>query len=207
MRLRVTNPSAGCGAGFLAVMLTCAVLLVASAAAARADDVLSEVRLGVLEHDPGFAGGRERGVDFNGELTFVSPFPADFGSSWPQWLQWVAHPRPHVGFEANTAGATSQVYAGATWTAVLARGMFSNSDSLEFSYLFGPGYNDGYLRTSLSDRKSVGSNLLFHLGAEMTYWVTPIVGIGLYFDHSSNAGFESPNDSLNDVGVRLAYRF
>jgi hypothetical protein len=41
----------------------------------------------------------------------------------------------------------------------------------------------------------------------MTYWVTPSVGVGAYFEHSSNGGLAEPNESLNDLGLRIAYRF
>src|SRR5207253_650138 len=124
-----------------ATILATAVLAVTisvTAGTARAEGIFSEVRLGVLAHDVGFLGGREPGADINAEVLFVSPFPDDWGSTWPQWLRWIARPRPHIGGDVNTAGATSQAYLGLTWTAVLARDLLRPEDDLEFDFLFGP---------------------------------------------------------------------
>jgi len=85
---------------------------------ARAQSALiSEVRIGVLAHDvPIFGLQREHGVDLNGEVLFVSPVPdtavADIGPAW----RWLFQPQPDIGGDFNTAGQTSQAYAGLTWT-------------------------------------------------------------------------------------------
>jgi lipid A 3-O-deacylase len=200
-------PAPSVPAGVIVLGLLVGTLPLAWSGPARADDIFSEVRLGVLDHDASFIGGREHGADFNGEILFTSPLPQDFGASWPLGTQWIARPRPSLGIDANSAGATSQIYAGLTWTSLMAWDILSEQDRLEFDYFFGPAFNNGYLDTRLPDRKSLGSNLLFHLGIEVTYWLTPRIGLGVYFEHSSNAGLETPNDSLNNLGMRVGYRF
>ena len=186
------------------------------AAAARAADplhgaynggIFSEVRLGALAHDVAFAGGKETGADLNGEVLFVSPLPDSFGADWPLWLQWVAHPRPHVGLDVNTAGQTSQLYAGLTWTATLFRDVLKPNDAIEFNYFFGPALNDGLRYTRRPDRKSLGSNVLFHLGFEVDYRITPAISLGIIYEHSSNAASVRENQGLNNIGMRLGYHF
>lgn len=166
-----------------------------------------EVRLGVLARDVSFAGGVEPGADFNLEITSSTLVDPAWGDWAPLWAQWVLHPRAHAGVEVNTSGATNQAYAGLTWTARLTEDVFGPGDAIEFSYLFGPSINDGRHRSRGRDRKSLGSNVLFHLGAEIAYRITPEVAVGAYFDHSSNAGLARSNGSLNDAGLRVALRF
>ena len=175
--------------------------------AAQPPSAYNEVRLGLLAHDVAFAGGVEPGADINLELTSASFVNPRWELGLPVWAQWIAQPRLHIGVEINTAGATDNVYAGLTWTATLAQELFRPEDALEFSYLFGPALNDGHRATPRPDRKALGSNVLFHLGAEITYRISPVVSIGIYFDHESNGGLVRYNRSLNDIGLRVAYRF
>ena len=174
---------------------------------ARTGGYVSEVRLGVLAHDVAFAGGKETGADLNGEILFVSPFPDGLGSDLPRWLQWMAHPRPHLGADINTSGATNQLYAGLTWTAVLARELIRPDDGLEFNYFFGPALNDGLANSRRPGRKSLGSNVLFHLGVELAYRLTETTSVGIIYEHSSNAHLATRNQGLNNIGMRVGYHF
>ncbi len=176
-------------------------------AAAQAPSAYDEVRLGVLAHDVAFAGGVEPGADINLELTSPSIVDPEWGRTLPVWSRWLVHPRLHAGVEINTSGATDNAYAGLTWTANLAQDLIRPGDGLEFSYLFGPAINDGHHQVGRADRKSLGSNVLFHLGGEIAYRITPRVSVGIYYDHESNGGLSRYNRSLNDLGLRVAYRF
>lgn len=167
----------------------------------------SEVRLGLMAHDVAFAGGVERGVDLNGEITSSSLVDPNWTAGAPLWAQWILHPRAHFGLEPNLNGKTSQLYAGLTWTAILGRDAFRPADDFEFSFLFGPSLNDGEHSPHGPNVKALGSNVLFHIGAEISYRITPRLALGLYFDHSSNGGFARYNASLNDIGLRIGYRF
>lgn len=190
------------------------VIAICSAGSAAAQELptdepwrFAEVRLGVLAHDVRFAGGVEGGVDLNGEVTsstFVNPA---WTAGAPQWAQWILHPRAHFGIEPNLNGKTSQLYAGFTWTATLVRDAFRLNDGLELGLMVGPSINNGEHSPQGPGVKALGSNILFHLGIELSYRITQHIAVGLYFDHSSNGGFARYNASLNDAGLRVAYRF
>src|ERR1700728_938010 len=79
----------------------------------------SEVKLGILDHDVHFLGGKEDGVDINPELIWQSPITDDMIANAPAWLHWALQPRPTIGGEINTAGDTDQAYVGATWSWML----------------------------------------------------------------------------------------
>lgn len=194
----------GCALIFLAVA---GAVVAGSPAAAQSPSAYSEIRLGILDHDLAFAGGVEPGVDINLEVTSPSIVSQAWNGGAPLWVQWLLHPRLHAGVEVNTAGATDTGYVGFTWTARLADAVLRPDDAIEFSYLFGPSFNDGEHHSDRSDRKSLGANVLFHLGAEITYRFTPRFSIGLYYDHDSDAHLARYNASLNDAGLRLGYRF
>ena len=161
-------------------------------AAAAEDGFLSEIKLGALAHDvPVLASRDERGIDLNVEALFTSPaFLASLGA-----------PRPHVGASINPGGDTSQAYAGLTWEwqpfEVPLWGAFS----------LGGAVHDGERRNVREDRKALGSRVLFRLGAEVGYDVSESVRLSVLWDHISNAGFAEENEGLNNIGVRLGYRF
>src|SRR5690349_20270685 len=101
-------------------------LLAARTDRVAAQQIVSEVRLGVLAHDVSFLGThREGGADLNGEILFVSPIPNSAITNIPPLVRWMLQPRPNIGGDVNTAGATSQLYLGLVWTAPLAHGLFT----------------------------------------------------------------------------------
>lgn len=174
---------------------------------AHAQSILSETQLGVLAHDVPILGAqREHGADINGELRFVSPIPDAWVAGVPLAFRWMLTPRPHIGFEANTSGYTSQVYLGLTWTAVLFRGVVTPQDRIDFSIGFGPAFNNGH-RTEDERHLGLGSNVLFHPYLELGYWIDPRWSVSAYFDHSSNAGLAHENAGLDNFGVRVGLAF
>jgi hypothetical protein len=192
-----------------------ALVLLAAAGVARAQpapdpsgwSIFDEVRVGVLAHDVRFAGGREPGADINGELLFVSPVPRGWGDALPDWIGWLARPRPNLGGEVNTAGATDQAYAGLDWTIPLLPRVFGEGDRVTLDYDFGPSINDGHVNPTVPDRKALGSNVLFRLAGELGWHVTPRLGVFALFEHVSDAGLAKYNRSLNDFGFRVGWRF
>ncbi len=192
-----------------ATLAVLAFLLTALGAApmASAQNIVSELKVGVLAHDVPILGDQqEHGADLNAELRFVSPVP----DSWiadvsPVW-RWMLDPRPNIGIDANTSGYTSQAYFGLTWTAVLWQGVFAPQDHIDFDIGFGPAFNNGH--TSGSDSHlPLGSNVLFHPSVELVYWFAPRGNVSIYFEHSSNAGLASNNAGLDNLGVRLGVAF
>jgi lipid A 3-O-deacylase len=119
----------------------------------------------------------------------------------------VAQPRPHIGGLLNTAGATSQGYFGLTWQATVARGLIHKNNGLFFEVFAGGAVNDGYANSPRSDRKSLGSNLLFRIGTGVGFQVTPQLSVLAVLDHESNAGLAAHNPGLNNVGLQIGYRF
>lgn len=168
---------------------------------------LDEVEFAVLGHDVGFAGGKEGGADVNGEILFASPVDEAAAQAVPAYLRWLVRPRLDLGFEANTAGDTSQGYFGLTWTWLLARNLLRPGDGIDFGIGFGPAFNNGLIHTRRPDRQSLGSHVLFHVSFELGYRITPRYEVSAFFDHSSNAGFARQNQSINDAGLRLGIRF
>lgn len=171
---------------------------------------LDEVRLGVLFHDvlPVYRTHHEDGVDLNGELYFVSPVPDRWLSDVRPSLHWLLQPRPSLGVDANTVGATSQVYVSAVWSVDLNNGGALWPDGTVFTdFGAGPAYNTGHVVTQSRRHLSLGSNLLFHLSVDLGVRLTRVLSASVYFEHSSNAGLAADNPGLNNVGLRMGIRF
>lgn len=182
----------------------------AAAAPQRAPAWLDELHLGLLAHDVHFINGRENGADVNLEANFTPPLPAP--RSWPWLIRSLLTVYPTVGADINTAGYTSQFYFG--WIsrfqaspAVWADGTPGVLDRLFFNLGLGGSLNDGRRLTTDPNRMSLGSHLLFHVSGEVGVRLTRRVDIGLYFDHASNAGLDAGNESINDLGMRVGWRF
>ncbi len=168
---------------------------------------IDEVKLGILAHDVGFAGGKEGGVDANGEVLLHSPIDDRTAALVEPWLRWLMQPRPHLGFEVNASGYTNQFYLGGTWTWVLLRPQLTSADALEFGISFGPSFNDGLIRAHQPDRKSLGSHVLFRESLELGYRFAPPYAVSLFFDHVSNGGLAKENQSINNAGMRFGIKF
>ncbi len=85
--------------------------------------IIDEVKLGLLAHDIGFLTHHaEHGADVNIEMLFTPP----------DLLAIIGSPRPHIGADINTAGATSDPYAGLTWGVSLIQNLFHPGDLRSF---------------------------------------------------------------------------
>jgi lipid A 3-O-deacylase len=160
-------------------------------AAAPAFAGMSELRLGLLDHDVSFLGhGKEGGLDVNAELLFDSP----------RFLKAVWAPRPHVGVSVNTTGDTSQLYAGLTWT-------WEPVERLFVDVSLGGAIHNGKLDDASGDRKELGSRALFRESLSLGYRIDDRNSLSIYFDHESNARLAHNNEGLNNFGIRWGYRF
>jgi len=166
----------------------------------------SEFVLGVLDHDVHFLGGKEDGADINPELILWSPITDDMIANAPPWIHWALQPRPTIGGDINTAGDTDQAYVGATWSWYLTQNLFRPGDGIVLDYFFGPGFNNGEVKSTSDNRKSLGSWILFREGVDLGYQINPLWVISAHIDHISNGGLAKQNESINDVGIRLGYR-
>ena len=186
-------------------MLAVTALLPASE---RAQNIIySELKLGIWDHDVHFLGGKEHGADINPEMIFSSPITDDMIANAPGWLYWTLQPRPTLGAAINTAGDTDQFYLGATWSWMLLSNIINQGDGIVLGYFFGPGFNNGEIQSRSDNRKSLGSNILFREAFDLGYQINPTWEISAYIDHISNGGLAKQNQSINDVGLRIGYRF
>ena len=193
-----------------ALCLLGAVFLPGAAARAQAVPFVDEVKLGILAHG---VGGPEHGIDINPDLLFVSPVTEAMlsGIALPQPLQWfiipILRPRPNIGAEINTSGQTSTFYFGGNWTWDFVHNVFLPGDAFTGSVIFGPSINNGLIVSRDARRESLGANVLFHIGGELNYEITPRYEISAFFDHESNAGLAKHNQGNNDAGVRFGVKF
>lgn len=176
-----------------AVSLACCLIMIGSTAFATAGQaILSEIRVGVLEHDAdnlwsGFS--RENGTDFNGELIFA-----------PYAELWGGKLRPRLGASINDGDYTSKVYGGGLWEYAWTNGLFIDLG-------VGMAIHDGEKESNEPDAKELGRNLLFHFSLDLGYTFATHHRISLMIDHMSNAYTVDPNEGLDTVGIRYGYLF
>ena len=179
----------------LSVSVVTAFLIAAPAPAAS---LVDEVKFGVAHHDIGvFGSSREDGIDLNAEIRFVSP----------AFLAPIFAPRPHLGVHANTAGDTSQVYFGLTWSFTLFRDVLSRGDGFFIDGSLGGAVHNGKLDTERVDRKALGSRILFRESLELGYRFAEVHSISVMLDHISNANLADRNEGLETLGIRYGLKF
>jgi hypothetical protein len=152
--------------------------------------IVSELKFGILAHDVPIiaADNIEGGVDLNAEVLFVRLSP----KSW--------NFRPHIGVQSSSTGDTSQVYAGFTTTHYL-------TDNIWGAFSGGGTIHNGETSRFGKRRKAFGSRVLFRLALELGLDVTEHASVSLYYDHESNAFLVDENPGIDNVGVRLRWKF
>ncbi len=154
-------------------------------------NIVSEIRFGALIHDEGpFSRNEEDGYDGNMELLFTSP---DF-------LDVIWSPRPHIGFNANSEGDTSQAYLGLTWE-------WNFLDDAFAGFSFGGAVHDGEKTTTELGTKELGCHVLFRESVTAGYRFFDNHALMFHLDHISNAKICSQNEGLENFGIRYGYRF
>lgn len=175
------------------LILMAALTLAAAASGAPAEDLLRELKIGGLYHDPGdlWSGFRRepQSLDINVEALFGPHIS----------LLWGAI-RPAIGATINTRGATSKAYADARWEIESPTGIF-------FGLGLGAAIHNGDLAPIDPARKALGSRVLFHIPAELGYRWDGHNSLSIYFEHMSNAYTQDYNEGLDVIGVRYGYRF
>jgi len=160
--------------------------------------IVNEFKTGLLAHDVGFLGDHtERGFDVNLEMLFNSP----------DILAIIGSPRPHLGGDYNTAGQTSDVFAGLTWGISLIQNLFRPGDAIFVTGSLGGAYQDGYIDNAPLGRKLLGSAVLFRESAELGYQVTPIISVSAILEHISNADLGQHNAGITSAGARIGFKF
>jgi lipid A 3-O-deacylase len=163
---------------------------------------ISEIRLGVLDHD--VYNRTETGVQITGQVLFDSP----------ELFEIIWSPRPYLYGSFNSDGWTNLGAAGLAWT-----GNFTDRFSAELG--FGIAYHDGArdisdldpgdpVRIRLAETRALlGSRFLFHTQIGFDYALTRNVAAGVVYEHFSNGQIlgQGRNQGLDEIGVRLSYRF
>lgn len=152
-----------------------------------------ELRLGVFAHDPW---SPEKGsVDINAEALTPRLFAIE-DATW----RWLA-PRAHIGATVNTAGKTSSLYAGLSWTVDIGEKVFVEAS-------FGGAVHNGKTGTLVyPDHNALGCSPLFRESASIGYRFTPALSIMATVEHLSNGGLCTQNRGLTNVGARVGYSF
>ena len=159
---------------------------------ASAEGMLTELRIGVLDHDSDLLRERHEtsDPDINLEARFASP---DF-------LSWAFAPNPLIGANINTGNGTSLAYAGLGWT-------FYLTDEIFADFTLGGAIHDGETTAPSSGSRQYGCRLGFHESFSLGYSFDGHNAIMLCVDHMSNASLCDKNDGLTNLGIRYAYKF
>lgn len=168
--------------------------LTASAALeARARDLVSEIKIGALYHDPGYLWSgfslEPESADLNVEILF-SPHVRFLGGTL----------RPALGGSKNMNGGTSRAYLDARWEYAAPSGIF-------FALGLGAAVHDGNVGPTDPQRKALGSRVLFHIPAEIGWRWDGHNSLSIYFEHVSNGYTQDVNEGLDAIGVRYGYKF
>lgn len=158
-----------------------------------ARSLISELRGGLLVHAPGT---REDGsVDINGEILFAKPF-----TSTDPLVSFLV-PRLHIGTTLNTAGDTSQVYAGFTWNYDLTQKVFIEGS-------LGAAFHNGKTdRVFRPDRLSLGCSPLIRSTGSLGYRLSDNWTVMATVEHISNGNTCHANQGLTSYGLRVGYVF
>ena len=153
--------------------------------------LVDEVRAGVLAHSIE-GSNSEQGVDLNLEVLFRRP-----GGRYDNpVLDFALRPRVHVGASVNTAGDTSQLYAGLSWDVQLA-------PKLSLELTFGGAVHDGPTGEA---QDSYGCSVNFRESASLGYALDERWTIYGTIAHMSNADLCDHNTGITSAGVRLGYK-
>jgi hypothetical protein len=110
-------------------------------------------------------------------------------------------PRIHLGTTINTAGDTSHVYAGFTWT-------YDFTDKLFAEASFGLGFHNGKTSDFVPrNRLALGCSPLFRESASLGYRISQNWSVMATVEHLSNAGLCNDNQGMTNYGVRVGYVF
>ncbi|CAK9039374.1 Primosomal protein N' (ATP-dependent helicase PriA) [Durusdinium trenchii] len=168
--------------------------------AVRPAMAIDEARFGVTAQGVGaWSPDIEQGAGINFEVLFESP----------KFLSVLGAPRPVIGANiATDSDATSQIYGGFEWKAYLARrffvagmagGAIHNGETDPFDPVLDAG--------RINNTQFLGCRALFRLSADVGYDISERVSVSAHVSHISNAGLCTDNEGLDNLGVRIGYKF
>jgi len=160
---------------------------------------IDEFRLGIMYNDLHVSRKREEGgVNLIAEVLFQRPNIY----TGNKFLTFVLNPRPHIGGQLNTAGDTSQAYAGLTWDYNVTSYFFVEGS-------FGAAVHSGPLQPTAipGEVTPLGCRVLFRSSFSAGYNLTEKLRFMITYDHISNANLCSENGGLSTIGARFGYKF
>lgn len=188
--------------GCAASMVFAALLLACATPGAAAAQMLDQVWVGALAHDITDIGhGRESaGADLQLEVDTVKP----------RVLRFLGAPRVDAAIALNSAGTTNFGGVGLVWDRRL-------SGRLYGTLQLGVDYTDGVTEviqgpagdSERRHRLLLGSRTLFQEAVGLNWRLSDRWSLGGEYVHLSNGGLlgHHHNQGLNDLGLRLGYRF
>lgn len=176
--------------GFYAALM--AATLFCAHTPASAEGFISEMRIGVMDHDSSIFHNTYETTDpdINFEVRFASP----------EFLSWAFAPRPLIGGTVNTGDGTSFGYAGLGWT-------FDLTDAFFIDLTFGGAVHDGSTNGKTATSKDFGCRAQFHESASVGYRFDKSNAVMLSVEHMSNGSLCTRNEGLTNTGIRYAYTF
>ncbi|MEP4052230.1 MAG: acyloxyacyl hydrolase [Litorimonas sp.] len=186
--------------------------LICAVSAIPAFAQISEVRVGVAQHDLGWSiingdGDEEKSVALNAEVIFDEP----------EFLKWALSPQPYIGGTLNVEGETSYGGAGLLWRQNI-------GDTFYGDFALGVVVHDGILdfddarsqSSSVSETLETARNRNFY-GSRILFRQQLTLGINLsdewaaegYVEHISHGGLlsDGPNEGSDAAGLRLNRKF
>lgn len=154
---------------------------------------LPEIRIGLSVHDvDGLWSGtrKESGLDLTAEVILKRPHLPFLGGDV----------FPNFGLSVNTGGDTSSLYAGLIWE-------YGSRPGIFVGFGLGAALHTGELETADTNKKQLGSSVLFRIPVELGYNLNRRQRLSIMFVHLSNAYLAHPNEGLDAIGVRYGYSF
>jgi len=171
--------------------------------------VFSEARIGLAAHGLDLNGGEpspEGGVNVSAELLFKSPGV----------FRYILQPRPFVHGSLNSRGDTSFYGVGLAWE----QHVFQDRAFGEID--FGVARHDGVIdlpppddpafAETAASRNLLGARYLFRVSVGVGYRISERWRVQAFYEHLSNGQIlngdsTDRNQGLDNVGVRIGYRF
>ena len=166
---------------------------------ASAQSAVDEVRFGVLGQSWGGPGSdKQQTASFNLEALFHSP----------EFLSAIGSPRPAIGaIIAADFDATHQFYTSLEWEIPITRKFFFSPNTGITIHTGETKFDPIADAARAADTVFLGCRVLFRVGADLGYRVNDRVTVAFHVNHISNASICTPNEGLDNAGIRVGYKF
>lgn len=180
-------------------MARCALVAAGAGSSIVDDGRAEEIRGGAsIQSVRAFSPNTERGAAIAGDV-ILEPF-----SEW----RAVGRPRFQAGVSVATDdAATSFIHGGLVWRIDRPASRFYLDLGAGIAIHDGETAFDPDTDFSVEGSAFLGCRALFRLQAAPGVWLNDRLSLSLQFEHLSNASICSPNEGLDNIGLRLGTRF